>query len=147
MLDNGVAAACAEHNIPLVAYSPVCRGLLTGKFKSIEDIPEGSRLRMFPRFQPDAFPINLELFKQVEALAKKKGCTSAQLAINWTIALSKKPGMPTIIPIPGATVTARVDENGKQLEITDAEMAEIDSTLKKFEVVGARYPPFIPTEG
>lgn len=147
MLQNGVAAACAEHNIPLVAYSPVCRGMLTGQFQSVDDIPEGSLLRLFPRFQPDAFPINLELVKQVEAFAKTKGATSAQLAINWTIALSKRAGMPTIIPIPGATTSARVEENSKEFEITDTEMREISKTLEKFEVVGSRYPHFVPIEG
>src|SRR5690606_17168222 len=107
VLDNGVAAACAELQIPLIAYSPVCRGLLTGQFKSVDDIPEKSLLRLFPRFQPDTFPINLQLANQVEALAKKKGCTLAQLAINWTIAISTRPGLPTIIPIPGATSISR----------------------------------------
>ncbi|KAI8966101.1 putative aldo/keto reductase [Daldinia sp. FL1419] len=145
VLENGVAAACAQYGIPLVAYSPIGRGLLTGQIKKIEDIPEDSMLRRFPRFQPGNFEINLELVRQVEEMAKKKGCTPAQLAINWTRAISRRPGMPTIIPIPGATTAARVEENSKLVDITDAEMAEIDATLSKFKAAGDRYPDFIPT--
>ncbi|KAF9876465.1 aldo/keto reductase [Colletotrichum karsti] len=140
VLSNGVAAACAEHNIPLIAYSPIGRGLLTGEIKKFDDLPEGDFRRFLPRFQADNFDINLKLVKQVEDLAAKKGVTPAQLAIGWTIALSKKPGMPEIIPIPGATTAARVKENAKLVEFTDAELAEIDATLAKFEVAGSRYP-------
>lgn len=102
-------------------------------------------LRFFPRFQPGNFEINIELVKEAEQLAKKKGCTPAQLAINWTRALSRRPGMPTIIPIPGATTAARVEENTKEVDITDEEMAEIDAILAKFTPVGERYPAHVPT--
>ena len=142
MLENGVAAACAQYGIPLVAYSPVGRGMLTGQFKKFEDIPKDSLLlhMNFPRFQKENFDINLQLVEKAEEIAKKKGCTIAQLAINWTRALSRRPGMPTIIPIPGATTKDRVEENSKQLDLTDEEMAEIDAILAKFTPVGARYP-------
>ncbi|KAI1409323.1 Aldo/keto reductase [Hypoxylon sp. FL1857] len=145
VLENGVAAACAQYGIPLVAYSPIGRGLLTGQIKKLEDIPTDSRLRAFPRFQPGNFEINVQLVHQVEAMAKKKGCTPAQLAINWTRAISRRPGMPTIIPIPGATTAARVEENSKLFELTDEEMAEIDATLAKFTPSGERYPAQVPT--
>ncbi|KAF6810714.1 pyridoxal reductase [Colletotrichum sojae] len=144
VLSNDIAAACAEHNVPLIAYSPIGRGLLTGEIKSIDDIPEGDFRRMMPRFQPDTFDINMKLVKQVQDLAAKKGATSAQLAISWTVALSKKPGMPEIIPIPGATTAARVNENAKLVELTEEELAEIDATLAKFEVAGGRYPAGLP---
>ncbi|PKS10544.1 hypothetical protein jhhlp_002298 [Lomentospora prolificans] len=140
VLENGVAEACAKYNIPLVAYSPLGRGILTGQIKSPEDIPEGDFRRFLPRFQPDTFAINLELVRQVEKLANKKQCTLSQLAIGWCLALSRRPNMPTIIPIPGATTEDRVNENSKIVELTDEEMAEIDAILAKFEVVGDRYP-------
>ncbi|KAK5657114.1 hypothetical protein OQA88_3642 [Cercophora sp. LCS_1] len=144
IFNNGVAAACAEHNIPIVAYSPLGSGILTGKFKSIDDLPNPA-LRDYPRFQPDVFHINLELVKQAEELAAKKGCTSAQLAINWARSLSKRPGMPTVIPIPGATRPEMVSENAKLVDLTTEEMDEIDATLAKFEIVGGRYPAYIAT--
>jgi len=140
VLTNGVAAACARHNIPIVAYSPLGRGLLTGQIRSVADIPAGDFRLHMPRFQPENFNINLELVAQVEALAKKKGCTPAQLALGWITSLQRRPGMPTIIPIPGATTAARVEENARQVELSDEEMAEIDATLAKFEVAGGRYP-------
>ncbi|KAL4948559.1 NADP-dependent oxidoreductase domain-containing protein [Aspergillus filifer] len=144
-LENGVAAACAQYNIPLVAYSPLGRGLLTGQIRKFEDIPKDSMLRVYPRFQPDAFPINIQLVEKVEDLAAKKGITPAQFAINWVRALSRRPGMPTIIPIPGATTAARVEENSKVIELSDDDMAQIDAILDKFETAGARYPDYIPT--
>ncbi|CAJ2512936.1 Uu.00g010550.m01.CDS01 [Anthostomella pinea] len=144
VLENGVAEACAMYNIPLVAYSPIGRGMLTGQFKSVDDIPQDSILKSWPRFQPGNFEINLQLVKQVEEMAKKKGCTPAQLAVNWTKALSRRPGMPIIIPIPGATTAARVEENAKDVDLSDEDMAEIDATLAKFTTAGARYPDYVP---
>lgn len=141
MLENGVAAACAEYGIPLIAYSPIGRGMLTGQIRKIDDIPADSMLRRFPRFQPGNFEINLELVAQVEQMAQKKGCTPAQLAINWVRALQRRPGMPTIIPIPGATTAERAAENSRVIDLTDEEMAEIDATLAKFTTAGERYPP------
>lgn len=121
--------------------------MLTGQFKSPDDIPEDSNLRHYPRFQPENFEINLQLVKQVERTAARKGCTPAQLAINWVRAISRRPEMPVIIPIPGATTAARVEENSKLVEITDEEMAEIDAILAKFRPAGERYPPTVPTNG
>jgi pyridoxine 4-dehydrogenase len=142
-LENGVAAACAEHGISVVAYSPLGRGLLTGQIKSLDDIPANSMLRHFPRFQPDTFPINLELARQVETIAQKKGCTPSQLAINWTRAVAKRAGTP-IIPIPGATTADRVKENAVVLDLTEQDLSDLDQILSKFEGAGARYPDFIP---
>lgn len=121
--------------------------MLTGELKKFEDIPEDSLLRQFnfPRFSKENFHINLQLVEKVEEIAKKKGCTPAQLAINWTRALSKRPKMPTIIPIPGATTAARVEENSKLVDITDEEMAQIDAILAKFTPAGERYPDAIAT--
>ncbi|KAI1455982.1 Aldo/keto reductase [Annulohypoxylon moriforme] len=145
ILENGVAAACAQYNIPIIAYSPIGRGMLTGQIKKYTDIPEDSMLRMFPRFSPENFDINLQLVKQVEELAKKKGVTPGQLAINWTRMVAKRPGMPTIIPIPGATTAARVEENSKLIDLTDEEMGQIDATLAKFTPAGDRYPATFAT--
>jgi len=143
-LEDGVAAACAQYNIPMVAYSPIGRGMLTGRIKTLEDVPKDCMIHTFPRFQSGNFETNLELVRQVEAMAQRKGCTPAQLAINWTLAMSRRPGMPAIIPIPGATTTARVDENSQIVELTDDEMCELDATLAKFTPAGGRYPAGAP---
>ncbi|KAG7293304.1 hypothetical protein NEMBOFW57_003350 [Staphylotrichum longicolle] len=143
VLTNGVAAACAQYGIPIVAYSPIGRGILGGNLQSQDDIPPF--LRMFPRYSPENFPNNLELFKHVNALAQKKGCTPAQLALAWTRCLARRPGMPTIIPIPGSTKASRVNENAVEVDLTDAEMDAIDDILAKFEVKGERYPDHVTT--
>lgn len=66
--------------------------------------------------------------------------TAGQIAINWLVCLSKRAGMPTIVPIPGSASPERIKENAKVVELTDAEMAEIDEILNGFEVKGDRYP-------
>ena len=146
VLDNGVAAACAQYNIPLVAYSPMCRGMLTGQVKTLDDIPQDDMRRHFPRFQPENFEHNIALLHRVEELAKKKGCTPGQFALGWVRTLAKRPGMPTIIPIPGATTADRVNENSKLVELTDEEMGIVDEFLEKMDVKGARYPSVIPVD-
>lgn len=90
VFDNGVVAVCARHNIPIVAYSPLSRGFLTGKIKSFDDIPEHDFRRGIPRFQSDNFNANLEIVNEVQKLAMQKGCTTAQIAINWVRSQSKK---------------------------------------------------------
>lgn len=144
VLSNGVAAACKEYGISLVAYSPLGRGILTGQVKKRDDLAKFPMLLHFPRFSEENFEINLQLAHQVEEMAKKKGCTPAQLAISWTRCLSRRPDMPEIIPIPGATTVERVNENAVFVDLTDQEMDEIDATLAKFEVKGARYPDHVP---
>ncbi|KAJ8121826.1 hypothetical protein ONZ43_g1821 [Nemania bipapillata] len=147
VLYNGVAEACKQYNIPLVAYSPIGRGFLTGEFKRPEDIPEDNHMKHMPRFQPGGnFENNIKLVHQVEELAKKKGCSPAQLAIGWLRGLNGRPGMPTIIPIPGATTAERVRENAKVVELTSEEMDAIDKILEGFKPLGRRYNDFVPIE-
>ena len=146
VLTNGVAEACAKYNIPIFAYSPIGRGMLTGKIRTADDVPADSILKQWPRFQAEAIEINLELVRQVEEMAAKKGCTPAQFAINWVRCLSKRPGMPTFIPIPGATTVERVNENSKIIDLTDEEMEAIDAIVAKFKTAGNRYPSHSKTD-
>lgn len=122
--------------------------MLTGAMKKYEDVPADSLLKQFgfPRFQKENFQTNVELVEKVEEMARVKGCTPAQLALNWTVALSRRPGMPTIIPIPGASSAARVEENSTLVEITDEEMVQIDGILAKFTTAGKRWPDAVPSE-
>ncbi|TVY39273.1 Pyridoxal reductase [Lachnellula occidentalis] len=149
ILNNGVAAACAEHNIPVVAYSPIGRGMLTGEIQKLEDIPKDSWIATAPRFQPGTFENNLALVHKLQDIASKKGCTPAQLAISWVRHLSRKNGNPEIIPIPGATTPERVRENAKDVGLSDSESEAIDSILKTFTVQGGRYggPGAVHMEG
>ncbi len=140
ILTNGIAATCAELGIPVVAYSPLGRGFLTGQIKSIDDIPEGDFRRHLPRFQPDVFEKNLELVTQLEKIAEKKGCKPSQLAMAWVKSFSGKPGMPTMIPIPGATTEERVVENSKDVVLGKEDLEAIDEILRNAVVAGDRYP-------
>ena len=114
---------------------------------SLDAVPEGNFRRLFPRFQPENFATNVKLVEQVVGLAKNKGCTPAQLAIAWTRSLSKKPGMPTVIPIPGTTTEARARENAVEVELTSKDLAAIDDILAEFAVIGDRYPAIVPIDG
>ncbi|CAM6124658.1 unnamed protein product [Calypogeia fissa] len=146
-IENGVLSTCAELGITFVAYSPLGRGALTGQMKRYEDVPE--EVKHYPKYQKDVFEKNLKLVELLESIAKKKECTLPQLALAWVKYLSGKPGMPVIIPIPGATTEARVNENTKNVAISDEEAKEIDAILDVHAVRGDRYsgPAQAWTEG
>jgi len=84
-LTNGIAKVCKENDIPIIAYSPIGRGFLTGQIKSPDDIPEGDFRRFLPRFQPENFEANMKLVKQLEQLAGKKKCTPAHLQLGGSL--------------------------------------------------------------
>lgn len=144
-LHNGVAATCAEFGIPMLAYGPTSKGLLTGTITSPSDLPAGDfRGSHLPRFQAEALEHNLTLTRRVQAMAARRGCTAAQIAIGWIVTLSGRPGMPTIIPIPGTSKLERIAENSKVVKLTDEEMTEIEGMLGGFQTSGTRYPaPFM----
>ena len=112
----------AKHSI---SYSRLGHGFLTGQIKSYHDIPDEDRRKLLPRFQPENFDTNMKLVHKLEALARKKRCTTAQLALGWLRALSKREGMPEIFPIPGATTVEKVKENGTEVELMEKDMEEI----------------------
>lgn len=139
ILDNGIAKACAELNIPIVAYSPLGRGFLAGKYRKHSDLEPDSFLHHLPRYQPDVFDENIKLVHAVEGIAQKKGVTPAQIAIGWVLSQGGKDGMPTIIPIPGATTAARVKENMTPATLEESDIKELAEILKKFPITGERY--------
>ncbi|KAG6294633.1 hypothetical protein E4U45_006313 [Claviceps purpurea] len=141
---NGIAKACAEHHIPILAYSPLGRGVLTGKYKSLSDTKHLGMVTGWPRFQPGAFEHNLKLVHQVEAIAETKGCTPGQLAIAWVCKHSDSPGLPTIIPIPGTTTVDRVRENARLVQLTEKEFDQVNDIVRQFDTVGDRYPDKMP---
>ncbi|PFH61874.1 hypothetical protein XA68_16002 [Ophiocordyceps unilateralis] len=145
ILGNGVVAACSEHGIPITAYSPIGRGMLTGKFKDTQSVEHLGFLSKFPRFEAEAMKHNLKLVEQVETLAKEKGCSPAQLAISWVQHQGGRPGRPTVVPIPGATTVARVKENSKLIPLSKDELAKLDKIVDEFETKGDRYPSSVPT--
>ncbi|RBR07735.1 uncharacterized protein FIESC28_10529 [Fusarium coffeatum] len=146
ILHNGVAAACVKHNIPIMAYAPLGRGMLTGRFANSSEFQGQGIASSFPRFQPEAFQHNLKLVEQVKAVAEKRGITPAQLAINWVRGLNGRKGLPTIIPAPGATTAARVDENAQHIPLSEEEMDTLGEIADAFEISGGRYPDGAPMQ-
>ncbi|KAH7267236.1 NADP-dependent oxidoreductase domain-containing protein [Fusarium redolens] len=141
-LTNGLLEVCGELDIPILAYSPLGRGFLGGQIKSVKDLPENDmRAKMHPRWQGENFQKNIQLVDDVEALAKKKGCTVSQIAINWLLSLSRRPGMPMIVPIPGSSKPDRIRENATIIDLTDEDLCDIDRLLASFTPAGDRYPP------
>jgi pyridoxine 4-dehydrogenase len=85
------------------------------------------------------FEVNLRLAREVERLARRKGYTPAQVAIGWVLALSRRPGMPRIIPIPGATSPERVRENAVEVQLDEEDLVELERISKELAPVGTRY--------
>jgi aryl-alcohol dehydrogenase-like predicted oxidoreductase len=125
---------CRELGIAFVAYSPLGRGFLTGRFKSPEDLPADDWRRQNPRFQGENFRKNLDLVARVESLAREKGCTPAQLALAWLLARGED-----IIPIPGSTRAERVEENAGAVDV-NLTPPEITSLDRLGAAAGMRYP-------
>jgi aryl-alcohol dehydrogenase-like predicted oxidoreductase len=126
---------CRELGIAFVAYSPLGRGFLTGRFQTPDDIPEGDWRRENPRFQGENFRRNIALAERVQEIARRKGCTPAQLALAWLLSRGED-----IIPIPGSTRAERVAENAGavDLALTPEEIASLDDIGAR--VAGLRYP-------
>jgi aryl-alcohol dehydrogenase-like predicted oxidoreductase len=133
--EDGVLDTCRELSIGFVAYSPLGRGFLTGRFRKPDDLDPDDWRRNNPRFQGDNFQRNLDLAERVQALARKKGCTPAQLALAWLLARGED-----IVPIPGSTRAERVEENARAAHITlsPEEIADLDTLGTT--VAGDRYP-------
>ena len=132
-LEAEILPTLRELGIALVPYSPLGRGFLTGKIQSLDDLPEGDWRRMNPRFQEEAMAQNLKLVERVEAVAKAKGATPAQVALAWVLAKGED-----VVPIPGTKRLHYLEENvgADKLELSKEDVAE----LGDFATVGARYP-------
>lgn len=125
-----------ELNIGFVAYSPIGRGFLTGRFKQLEDIPEDDFRRNHPRFQGDNFYKNLKLVDKVKQLAEEKHCTPGQLALAWVLAQGKE-----IVPIPGTTKIEHLKENisAVEIQLSEEDLEQLDKIVPKGITAGNRY--------
>jgi aryl-alcohol dehydrogenase-like predicted oxidoreductase len=134
--EDEVLPTCRELGIGFVAYSPLGRGFLTGRFRSIDDLPPDDYRRNSPRFQGDNFQRNLDLVRQVEEIARRKRCTPSQLALAWVLAQGDD-----IVPIPGTKQRKYLEENTRAIEVdlSAADLAEIDEVAPKGVAVGERY--------
>jgi len=131
-----ILPTCRELGIGFVAYSPLGRGFLTGRFRRVEDLPADDWRRNNPRFQGENFQRNLDLVRSIEEMARAKSCTPAQLALAWLLSRGKD-----IVPIPGTKQRARLEENARALDVrlTPEELQRIDAVAPIGAAAGDRY--------
>jgi aryl-alcohol dehydrogenase-like predicted oxidoreductase len=125
-----------ELGIGYVAYSPLGRGFLSGRFQSPDDFPDDDFRKFHPRFQGENFEKNIQLVREVEEMAADKGCTAAQLALAWVLAQGDD-----VVPIPGTKHVRYLDENIGALEVnlTEADLRRLDQILPPGAAAGQRY--------
>jgi len=134
--EDEILPTCRELGIGFVAYSPLGRGFLSGRFRKFEDLPPDDFRRNHPRFQGENFQKNLDLVSRVEQISREKGCTPAQLALAWLLAQGQD-----IVPIPGTKQRRYLEENMRALEVllTPADLKRIEEVAPKGITAGARY--------
>ena len=127
-----------ELGIALVAYSPLGRGFLAGRFRSPDDLSPDDWRRTNPRFTGENFRRNLALADRVRELAGQKGCTPAQLALAWLIRRHDD-----VVPIPGTSSIARLEENVAAVDVrlTGKDLDRIERAAPKGAAAGDRYSP------
>ena len=135
--EDEILPVVRELGIGFVAYSPLGRGFLTGRFRSIDDLPDDDYRRHSPRFQGENFQKNLNLVRHIETLARRKRCTPSQLALAWLLGRGDD-----IVPIPGTKHVQYLEENVGAVDVylTTEEMRQIDAIAPRGVAAGLRYP-------
>jgi aryl-alcohol dehydrogenase-like predicted oxidoreductase len=133
---DGVLDTVRDLGIGFVAYSPLGRGFLTGKFHKYEDLPEGDYRRTNPRFQGANFQKNLDLLSAIEEMARAKGITPSQLALAWVLAQGND-----IVPIPGTKRVTYLEQNAAAIEVNLAaeDLRRIEEAFPSGATAGERY--------
>jgi aryl-alcohol dehydrogenase-like predicted oxidoreductase len=137
--EGGILAACRELNVGFVAYSPLGRGFLTGRFKGPADFSSDDiRHRSHPRFSSENLERNQRLAAAVASLAAEKGCTPAQLALAWVLAQGED-----IVTIPGTKRVRYLEENYGALEVrlSDGERRRLEEAFPQGAAAGERFHP------
>jgi aryl-alcohol dehydrogenase-like predicted oxidoreductase len=136
-IEAEVLPAIRERGIGLVAYSPLGRGFLTGRFRTAQDLEEQDFRRHQPRFQGQNLARNLELLARVQELSDEHDCTPGQLALAWCLHQGGD-----VVPIPGTKRRSYLEQNVEAVEIdlSDEDLQRIDDAVPADMVAGARYP-------
>ena len=141
-LEDEILPTISELGIGLVPYSPLGRGLLTGRITSESALAEGDsrRTAYFPRFQGDALDANLALVARITEIAEAKGCTPGQLALAWVLAQGARHGL-GVAPIPGTKRVRYLEENvgAVGVELTEVDLTALEQAVPRNAVAGARY--------
>jgi aryl-alcohol dehydrogenase-like predicted oxidoreductase len=141
--ENGVLEAVRELGVGFVAYSPLGRGFLTGRFRSPDDFDEDDFRRHHPRFQGENFERNLDLVERVQEIAREKGVTPAQLALAWVLSRGDE-----VVPIPGTKRRTYLEENIRAVtvELTEDDLARIEEAFPPGATAGDRYADMSPID-
>jgi len=133
-IEDEIVPACRELGIAIVPYSPLGRGFLTGRYRSLDDFEADDYRRHSPRFAGENFQRNLDAVVVVEQLAAEKDCTPSQLALAWLLAQGQD-----VVPIPGTRRVERLQENvgALDVELGDDDLDRIAAALP--EIQGDRY--------
>ncbi|HKG38161.1 MAG TPA: aldo/keto reductase [Conexibacter sp.] len=136
-VERKILPTVRELAIGFVAYSPLGRGFLSGRWQSPEEIPEGDFRKGNPRFQGENFTRNMAIVARVRELAEAKGATPAQLALAWVVARGED-----VVPIPGTKRRAYLEENigACDLSLTPEDLLQLDEAAPVGAVAGERYP-------
>lgn len=135
--------ACRELGATFVAFSPLARAFLTGKLQDVGALEAKDIRRGMPRFYPENYAQNLQLLKQVEAVAEAQGMTLTQLSLAWLLGRDDN-----IIPIPGTTNLDHLKENFSAIDysLSDAAFVQLDQIINQQTVIGTRYNPTTQAE-
>jgi aryl-alcohol dehydrogenase-like predicted oxidoreductase len=135
-VERDILPACRELGIGYVAYAPLGRGLLTGRIKSVDDLPETDRRRRNPRFLPENLARNVELVHELEKLASSRGVSPAQMALAWLLRQGDD-----IVAIPGTNHVVNVEQNAAaaDLELSDADVTRLSEIFALGAGAGPRY--------
>ena len=137
-VERSILPACRELGISFMAYAPLGRGLLTGRVKTVEDLPSGDRRRSHPRFQPENLSRNVGLVEALEAVAARNQASASQVAIAWLLSRGDD-----VIPIPGTNHVQNLEQNVAAIDL-DLALPELER-LDEIFVIGAgageRYNP------
>jgi aryl-alcohol dehydrogenase-like predicted oxidoreductase len=134
--EDGILETTRELGIGFVAYSPLGRGFLTGRFRSPDDFAADDFRRFQPRFQGESFQRNLDLVERVTELAAEKGVTAGQLALAWVLAQGDD-----VVPIPGTKRRSYLEENiaASEVELTADDLARLEEVFPQGVASGDRY--------
>ena len=135
--EDEVLQVVKELGIGFTAYSPLGRGFLTGRFKTIDDLDEDDYRRHSPRFQGENFEKNLKLVDKINEISKKRNIKPSQLALAWVLNQGE-----FIFPIPGSTKISHIEENieATSIRLTSEELIQINEMIPKGVASGTRYP-------
>lgn len=135
--ENEVLDTVRELGIGFVAYSPLGRGFLTGRFKTSADLPDDDFRKNHPRFQGQNFERNLELVRRVEELARRLKVLPAQIALAWVLARGED-----VVPIPGTKHVQYLEQNveAAEIELSFEELSHLEEAFPAGVTAGTRYP-------